>query len=111
MTYRTIWDDQYLRTIPSCIIEVRQTNGLANATGDVMETYIQSQISLLVPGTLKYKLETMNGNLAGVFALQVVGDVVTVIFSVIRPAFQSDLSNITAEINTFIQSNEWVYDL
>jgi S1-C subfamily serine protease len=111
MTYRIIFDDQYVRTIPSCIIEARKTNGLANAIGTVMESYIQSQIALIVPGVLPYKIETINGNLAGVFSLQTTASgLATVLFSIIRPAFVADQSNITAEINTFIQSNNWVYD-
>ena len=111
MTYRVIYDDQWFRTIPSVMIDARAGTPLANATGAVMETYIQAQLALIIPGVLTYKIETNSGNLAGVFALNVVGNVATLLFSILRPAFIGDSDNITMEISTFIQGNYFLYDI
>ena len=110
MIYRIIFDDQWFRTIPSCIIDNRVALGLGNARGSVIDKYIQSHL-LIGPGALTYKIETLNGNLAGVFVLQVHPmDGATILFSVIRPSFSAQNSEIMAEISTFILSNDWVYD-
>jgi len=111
MTYRIIFDDQYFRTLPSCIIDNRVKLGLGNAIGSAIQAYIDSQVALVVPGVLPYKIETVNGNLTGVFALFVhPTDGATILFQVIRPGFQEDLTNIQAEISSFIQGNDWQYD-
>jgi hypothetical protein len=113
MSYRIIYDGQYFRTWPSCIIDNRIALGLGNATGAQMEAYIQPQLAMVnPPTTLPYKLETINGNLAGIFLLNIhPSDGATVLYQVIRPAFQSDLANVNAAISTFILNNDWQFDL
>ena len=110
MMYRVIYDDQYFRTIPACMIDARVGTPLANATGAMMEEFIQPKVALIVPGVLPYKLESPNGNLAGVFALQTSSTGAVLLFSIIRPAFVEDQVNISQEIVNFIQGQDWVYD-
>lgn len=111
MIYRVVYDDQFFRTIPACMIDSRVGAPLANATGAQMETYIQPMVEQIVPGVLPYKIETINGNLVGVFALEVGQGGYSVIFSIIRSGFQADIVNVNAEIGSFVASNNWVYDM
>lgn len=107
MTNRIIFDDQWYRTIPACMIDARVGTPYANAIGSVIQGYIDHNLTLAT-GNLTYKIETMNGGLVGVFVLGRDG---TFLFSVIRPAFQQFSEEIEQEISTFIQGNNWVYDL
>lgn len=107
MIYRIIFDDQWFRIIPSCMIDARVGTPLAGATGVVMQKIIDEKL-VLVPGNLPYKIENNNGVLVGVFVMKPDG---TLIFSIIRPAFQQFEEDITQEISTFIGGNNWVYDL
>lgn len=107
MIYRVIFDDQWFRTIPSCMIDARVGTPLAGATGFVIQGYIEKNLAL-VPGNLTYKIETNNGVLVGVFVMKPDS---TLVFSVIRSAFQQFGADITQEISNFIQGNNWVYDL
>lgn len=107
MIYRVIFDDQWFRTIPACLIDSRVGTPIANQIGNVMQAYIEAKLAQIPPGGLTYKIETMNGVLVAVFVISNTG---IFVFSVVRPAFQQFGEIIEQEISSFITGNDWVYD-
>jgi hypothetical protein len=62
-----------------------------------------------MPTTIFYKVESLQGSLAGYFTLNVnTGNKTAVLGQfVLRPAFQQFLNQIQNQISNFIQSNNW----
>lgn len=113
MKVRFIYDENYSRTIPACIIDARASiAAIKNQIGDVIKAYTDSQVKAVNQNTLPYKLETMDGNLAGYITLIV--DMTTegcaLGQKVLRPAFQGFM-DIPTQISTFITSNSWKIDI
>ncbi len=112
MTYRFIIDDQPFRTIPAVIIDSRAETPIANQIGAVIKAYTDSQVALVTDSVIAYKIETGTGSIAGYFTLQVILGNQTAQLQqfVLRPAFKQFLSEISAQIDTFITELQWKPD-
>lgn len=112
MIYRFIYDDQPFRTIPGVLIDSRAGTPLANQIGTVIKAYTDGQVSLVTDNVIPYKVETDSGNLAGYFTLQVIlgNQSAQMQQFVLRPGFKQFLSEISAQINTFITGGQWKPD-
>lgn len=112
MTYSFIIDDQPFRTIPAVIIDSRAGTPLAHQIGTVIKAYTDSQVALVTDSVLVYKIESNLGNIAGYFTLQVILGNQTAQLQqfVLRPAFKQFLSEISAQIDTFITELQWKPD-
>jgi hypothetical protein len=107
-----IYDDQFYRTIPACIIDGRNGNpAVSGQIGNVIKAFCDAEVNKASqPGVLTYKMETISGNLAGVLTLQEVNGVVSVYQLWLRDAFKANLSEIQGDISIFITGRDWVFD-
>lgn len=106
--YRFVFDIDYRRTIPACMIEARAGTPLANQIGSVIKGYTDAAVASVGPFTIAYKIETRHrGNLVGIFTLNLdgTGKIATLGQFVLRPAFQVYNSIISGQIANFIQTN------
>jgi hypothetical protein len=104
--------DSYRRMMWGVIADSRvNIPAVKNGTGWVIKAYVDSQIALVGPGVVVYKLETKLGNIAGYIGLYTGPGQVGVIFSQFRPAFVSDIVNINQNIATFVSGNNWLFDI
>lgn len=112
MTFDLIFEQDYTRIIPAVINDswsiIPQTK---MQFGSVIKSYSDSQLALIVPGVLPYRIESNEGNLAGYMALQVNNNVATVLLFQLRPGFVALTNQISQNIGTFIQSNLWLNDM
>lgn len=110
MTYKFIYLQEVNRLIPGVLIDSRATiPAIANQIGHVIKKYTDSQVALVTDSVIPYRIESEDGNLAGYFCLQVL-PVVDIQQFVLRPAFRQFLPLISAQINTFVQQNQWKPD-
>lgn len=112
MIYNFIYDDQPFRTIPAVLIDSRAGTSIENQVGSVIKAYTDSQVALVTDAVIPYKIESDTGSIAGYFTLQVVLGNQTAQLQqfVLRPAFKQFLSEISAQINTFITGGQWKPD-
>ena len=82
-----------------------------SADGNAVYAYSQSLIALMVPGVILYRIETLNGNLGGICAINISLGPVGVVFMVLRPAAVPFSTGISQIINTFIQQNGFMADI
>jgi len=87
-----------------------------NQPGAVIFQYVQSQIALVGPGVLIYRIVGDNGVLCGFCAIQAQGGPVTLLFYQLRPSFvQFEVSQFNSEILgsiiIFIQQNSPLQDI
>jgi hypothetical protein len=83
----------------------------SNATGQAVYAYSQSLIQEMLPGVILYRIETLNGNLGGIVAINTNPGAVGIVFTVLRPAAVPFSSGISQIINTFIQQNTFLQDI
>jgi hypothetical protein len=84
---------------------------LVEQDGNAIYAYSQGLIALMVPGVILYRIETLNGNLGGIVAINTNLGAVGVVFLQLRPAAVPFLSQISQIINTFIQENTFLQDV
>jgi hypothetical protein len=82
-----------------------------NADGNAVYAYSQGLIAQMTPGVILYRIQTVNGNLGGIVALNTNPGAVGIIFLQLRPPATSFLSEISELIVNFIQSNNWQNDI
>jgi hypothetical protein len=107
-----IYDDNYFRTIPACIIDGRNGNAaVSGQIGTVIKAFNDAEIlKSRQPGVIPYKMETINGNLAGYMSLQVSSGTASLYQLWLREAFKGNMAEIQEDISIFIASLSWMYD-
>lgn len=101
----------YKRLMFGVISDSRQNiPAILNKRGDVIKTYVDSQIALVVPGVIMYSLTTDLGALAGYFGFQTVPGSVSVVLQQYRPAFAPFTTDISQAVNNFITSGNWRFN-
>ena len=111
--YRFIYEpSEYQRIIFAVNIDARATIPvLVNAIGDVIKAYCDTEVNKVkaTPQVLFFRIESVQGVLAGYFSLFVKGqsNSARLYQFVLRPAFVQFNTQITNEITNFITSNEW----
>lgn len=115
MIFRFIYQpSEYTRIIPAILIDSRASiTIIKNATGAVIKTYTDAEVSKIIDRVLFYKVETDQGVLAGYFSLQVKVNIAThaaLLQNQMRPSFNSFVTQISAQITTFINNGEWKQD-
>lgn len=100
------------RVVAAVLIDKRgDIPEIKNQTGDVIKAFIDAQTALVADNCIFYKIESIFGNLAGYFTLQVIREgVVTILQYELRPAHQQFEAQISQEIAIFIQQSLWQYD-
>lgn len=83
---------------------------ILNKRGDIIKAYVDSQISLVVPGVVMYSLTTDLGVLVGYMGIQTAPGSVSVVLQQFRPAFDVYSIEIQKEISNFIQSGNWRFN-
>ena len=111
MTFTLTYDLDYQRTIPAVIIDSRAViPAIKNQLGYVVKKYFDAQVALVGANSLPYKIETNDGNLAGICTIEVSGNTAILGQFVLRPAFQQFILQIQQVIGTFIQNFNWQDD-
>jgi hypothetical protein len=82
-----------------------------NADGNAVYAYAQSLIAQMVPGVILYRLQTVNGNLGGICAINTNPGAVGQVFLVLRPAAVPFLSEISEVITNFISARTYLQDI
>ena len=113
MTYSLIYELDANRLIMAVVNDSRSVIPSLgpNADGNAVYAYSQGLIAQMVPGVILYRIETLNGNLGGVIALNSNPGSVGQVFLVLRPAALPFSSGISQIINTFIQQNTFLQDV
>lgn len=111
MTFIISYDIEYKRTIPSVLIDSRVTiPAIATKIGSVIKAFTDWEVNQVTSSILPFKIENSNGNLCGYFTLRINGQFAFLFQYQLRPAFQQFNAEISAQINTFVQSNSWRND-
>ncbi len=112
MIFRIIYEpSQYQRIIQACLIDSRAAiPAIANQVGSVIKAYTDTQVSMIDNlGLYFFKVETGDGVLAGYFSIsvntQTAPTTVTIVQKQLRPAFYQFVTQISAEISNFINTN------
>ena len=107
------YDTEYNRVIPAVTIDSRSTiPAIKTASGNDVKVYFDDIVANVKSRKLlPYKLETVDGNLIGYFAISVTNNVGNLEYSCIRPQFQNTSSQIMTEVNNFITSKRWTCDI
>ena len=112
MVFDFIYETNAKRLMPAIINDswsiIPQIKGQPGAS---VKAYSDSQVALVTSNCLLYKIESVNGNLAGYFVLQVNNSAASLYLLQLRPAFQSFTAQISQNINIFVQSNNFLYDM
>lgn len=114
MMYRFIYSNpDYPRIIQSVLTDKRSSiPAIKNKTGQVIKDYCDQVVSQVGDNVIVYKIETLEGNLAGYFSLSVYGQGSASLFQYeLRPAFVQFDADISAEIYNFMQSGNWAVDI
>jgi hypothetical protein len=100
----------YNRITRMVVIDARATELPAKATATDVDAKVDEIDSMVGGFVLYYKLETIAGaTIAGFYLLD--ARTADVVKKVIRPAFQSQLASIDAQINLFIKSGNYLADV
>lgn len=81
------------------------------ADGNAVYRYSQSLISQMVRGVILYRIQTVNGNLGGVVAINTNSGAVGVVFQQMRPAFVEFALEINEFIGNFISNRGYLADI
>lgn len=112
MTFTLVYELDFKRVMSAVINDSRNTiPQTTNKPGMEIYAYIQSQIALVVPGVLIYRITTDTGNLSGFCAIEVQGQTISLLFYQLRPAAQAFSTQILQIIATFIQQNGPLQDI
>ena len=113
MTYSLKYDLDQQRLIMAVVNDSRSVIPSLGSTadGNAVYAYSQSLIALMVPGVILYRIETLNGNLGGIVAINTNPGVVGQLFLVLRPAAVPFLSEISQIISTFIIERQYLRDI
>jgi hypothetical protein len=82
-----------------------------NADGNAVYAYSQALIAMMTPGVILYRIQTVNGNLGGICALNTNPGAVGIVFTVLRPSAVPFSSEISEVIATFISGNVFLQDI
>lgn len=115
MTFRFIYQpSEYYRIIPAINIEARASiSVIKNQIGSVIKAYNDSEISKVQSDVLFYKIETTEGVLVGYFSVRIKVNIAAhavLLQYQLRPSFNSFVTQISAQINTFINNGTWNQD-
>ncbi len=111
MTFRLIYDTEYKRTIPAVLIDSRATiPAIATKIGVIIKTFTDWEVNQITSNVLPYKIETDKGNLCGYFTIRMNGQAAFLFQYQLRPAFVQFNTEISQQINIFIQQNIWRQD-
>lgn len=112
MTLSLQYELDYHRIILAVICDssgiIPQTIG---QPGTVVYAYFQTQLALVTPNVLFYRIITRDGNIGGYCLIQVENGVAVVLSVQLRPAFVSFSAQISQIISIFIQGNLFLQDL
>ena len=112
MTFDLIYELDFKRVMSAIINDSRNTiPAIKGQSGGIIYSYIQAQISLVVPGVLVYRIIGNGSNLGGFLALQTQNGVASPLLVQLRPAYQQFSLEISQFIANFITSNSWKSDL
>ena len=113
MIFYLTYEIDFQRVISAVINDSRNTiPATTNQPGMVIYAYAQSQISLVGPGVLVYRIEVAEtGVLAGYCLISVQNGVPSVLSIQPRPAFQTFMPQISQIIANFIQNSVYLQDL
>lgn len=112
MTFTLLYEPDFKRVIPAVINDARNTiPETTNQPGTVIKAYADTQVNLVVPGVLLYRISTREGGLGGYVGLRVANRIASTLLMQLRPAFQPFLPEILQIIATFITSNEFLQDM
>lgn len=112
MTFYLSFELDYKRIMSAVINDARSIIPvISGQNGNAIYAYSQTQIALVVPGVLVYRITTQTGNLAGFCAIQVQGQSITTLFYQLRPAFVPFQVEILGIIATFIEINGPLQDI
>lgn len=108
-----LYDDNFYRTIPACIIDGRAGNpAVSGQTGFVIKEFYDDEVSKArKPGVIPYKMETVNGNLIGFMSLKTENGSASLYQLWLRQAYKTSSDIINQEISIFITSRNWVFDI
>lgn len=84
---------------------------LRNATGMQIYAYIQSQIGLVTPGVVVYRIVGSGGVLAGYVGINTNPGTVGPVVQQLRSAFVPFLNQISQIISIFISENQFLQDV
>jgi len=115
MTFRFIYQpSEFSRIIPAINIEARANiPAIKNQIGSVIKAYNDTEISKVQDDVLFYKIETTEGVLAGYFSVRIKVNIAVhaiLLQYQLRPSFSSYVTQISAQINTFINNGTWNQD-
>lgn len=113
MSYRILYTTEPKRIISGVIMDSRFTiPALAGLGGFAVKRYVDDLIVQVSSGELVYKIETFEGQMAGVFALRVTNNGLNVenLFTYLRPAFQSLGITINLLVSSWVQNGDWKPD-
>jgi hypothetical protein len=112
MIFLIRYDIEYKRTIPSVLIDSRATiPAIATKIGSVIKAFCDWETNMVTNSVLPYKIESYeNGSLVGYFTIRMNGGQAFLLQYQLRPAFVQFNTEISQEINTFVQSNLWKND-
>ena len=114
MTFRFIYQpSEFTRIIPAILIDARASiPAIKNQVGSVIKTYTDAEVAKVVDYVLFYKIETTDGVLAGYYSLSIRlnGNHAVLLQYQLRPSFSSFVTQISAQINTFINNGSWKQD-
>jgi hypothetical protein len=100
------------RLIPAVLIDCRASiPAILNKTGAEIKAYTDVQVAVVTPETLFYRLEAVDGTLAGYLTLLFDGQgTPSVAQFQLRPAFKSQEATISGFISNFIRDGIWKQD-
>src|SRR5580700_7638807 len=111
MTFNFIYEIDYARLMPAIIKDARASiPEIASQNGFTIKLYTDGQVAQVDDNSIVYKIERADtGGLAGYFILNINPGTgaATVGSLILRPAFQNMVTQVSANIVTFIQSNGW----
>lgn len=111
MTFEATYELDHQRVMLAVINDSRNTiPAITGQNGNAIYAYAQTQIALIVPGVLLYRVGSLDGNLGGYFALQAKNGVGNLYLIQLRPAYQQNALEINEFIANFITSGIWKAD-
>jgi hypothetical protein len=112
MTFSLSYEIDFQRVMSAVINDSRNTIPATKGAGGIaIYAYIQSQIALVTPQTIIYRIVGGSGNLGGYCGILVQGGRTSLQFYQLRPAFQQFESEILGIISIFISQNAPLQDV
>lgn len=111
MTFELSYELDYRRVILAVINDARNSiPATKDKDGSAIYAYAQSQIALVIPGVLVYRVVGDDGVLCGFCALQIKNSVANLYFMQLRSAFQQFSDPISQIISNFIINGSYRND-